>query len=129
MLGEYLAEGAIAPIVMIRTGYHKLIHCPVDPDQLYDLRLDPDERSNIAATAADVAARMQQRARRTWDLDSLNKQVLASQRRRRQVYAALRLGRQTAWDYQPRFDATQEYVRNDKSLEEQEASARFPRIG
>ena len=129
VLGEYLAEGAIAPIVMIRTGYHKLIHCPVDPDQLYDLRLDPDERSNIAATAADVAARMQQRARRTWDLDSLNKQVLASQRRRRQVYAALRLGRQTAWDYQPRFDATQEYVRNDKSLDEREASARFPRIG
>ena len=36
-IGEYLAEGAVAPLVMIRRGAFKFIHCPADPDQLYDL--------------------------------------------------------------------------------------------
>ena len=31
---EYLAEGALAPIVMIRKGRYKFIHSPADPDQL-----------------------------------------------------------------------------------------------
>ena len=31
---EYLAEGAIAPIVMVRRGDLKFIHSPADPDQL-----------------------------------------------------------------------------------------------
>ncbi|MBV8342662.1 MAG: hypothetical protein JO173_09825, partial [Gammaproteobacteria bacterium] len=43
------------------------------------------------------------------------------------VDAALRLGRQTAWGYQPVSDASREYVRNNETLEELEASARFPR--
>ena len=36
-IGEYLAEGAISPVVMIRRGEFKFIHSPADPDQLYDL--------------------------------------------------------------------------------------------
>ena len=49
VIGEYLAEGAIAPLVMIRRDQHKFVHSPVDPDQLYDLVADPDERVNLAA--------------------------------------------------------------------------------
>ena len=52
VIGEYLAEGAIAPIVMIRRGTEKFIHSPVDPDQLYDLGDDPDELVNLAAVPA-----------------------------------------------------------------------------
>ena len=48
-IGEYLAEGAIAPMVMIRRGRFKFIHSPPDPDQLYDLAADPGERDNLAA--------------------------------------------------------------------------------
>src|SRR6202011_4157161 len=48
VIGEYLAEGAIAPVVMIRRGTHKFIHSPCDPDQLYDLAADPEERRNLA---------------------------------------------------------------------------------
>ncbi|MEO7351743.1 MAG: choline-sulfatase, partial [Marmoricola sp.] len=44
VIGEYMGEGAIAPIVMIRRGDLKFVHSPVDPDQLYDLVLDPQER-------------------------------------------------------------------------------------
>ena len=48
MIGEYLAEGAIAPLVMIKRGRYKFVHSPVDPDQLYDLLDDPDELRNLA---------------------------------------------------------------------------------
>jgi choline-sulfatase len=121
---EYLAEGAIAPIVMIRSGRHKFIHCPSDPEQLYDLVADSDERHNLAGTAAAVPFR--ERVRRAWALESLHQAVLASQQRRALVDAALRVGRTNPWDWQPRFDAAQQYVRNTKTLDELEQAARFP---
>ncbi len=37
VVAEYLAEGAVAPIVMIRKERYKFIHSPSDPDQLFDL--------------------------------------------------------------------------------------------
>ena len=48
VFGEYCAEGAIAPVVMIRRGRFKFIHSPVDPDQLFDLHADPHERRNLS---------------------------------------------------------------------------------
>jgi choline-sulfatase len=92
VLGEYLAEGAIAPIVMVRTGSHKFIHSPADPDQLYDLAEDPDERRNLAASATDpTARRFLERVQRSWSLDALHRDVLASQKRRAVVDAAMRI--------------------------------------
>ena len=37
VLGEYLAEGALAPILMIRRGPHKFIWSAPDPPLLFDL--------------------------------------------------------------------------------------------
>src|SRR5262249_11800838 len=37
-IGEYCAEGAVAPLVMIRRGKWKFVHAPGDPDQFYDLK-------------------------------------------------------------------------------------------
>ena len=45
-------------------------------------------------------------------LDVLHGEVLASQKRRAVVDAALRLGRRISWDYQPLSEASQQYVRN-----------------
>jgi len=129
VLAEYLAEGAIAPIVMMRSGTKKFIHSPADPDQLYDLADDPDERHNLAASANDeTLIRLRERLQRTWSLEALHREVLASQQRRAFVDAAVRLGRQTTWDYQPVFLASQQYVRNSKTLDELEDAARFPRV-
>src|SRR5438270_3470175 len=47
--GEYLGEGAIAPILMIRRGTLKFVFCEADPPQLYDLAADPDELVNLCA--------------------------------------------------------------------------------
>jgi len=128
VLGEYLAEGAIAPLVMIRSGRFKFIHSPADPDQLFDLAADPQELHNLAARGAGEAGAWRARTARTWSLETLHAQVIASQRRRLLVDAALRLGRRTSWDYEPPSDASQQYVRNHKTLEELEGAARFPRF-
>jgi choline-sulfatase len=128
VIGEYLAEGAIAPLVMIRRGCYKFVHSPADPDQLYDLREDPDELRNLASVpehASRVAEFRAETARR-WDLPALHADVLASQRRRHLVYDALRRGRFTPWDFQPIRDASRLYVRNDQDLGDLEAMARFP---
>ncbi len=131
VIGEYLGEGAVAPLVMIRRERYKFVHTPVDPDQLYDLAADPDERANLATRpehAAQVADYRTEVGRR-WALPRLHEQVLASQRRRHFVYAALRQGRFTPWDHQPIRDATRAYIRNDQGLNDLEAMARFPRLG
>jgi choline-sulfatase len=128
VIGEYLGEGAIAPIVMLRRGRWKFVHSPADPDQLYDLEADPEELDNLAAEpahsaiviefSAEVAAR--------WNLPLLHEQVVASQRRRRLVDQALDQGQRRSWDYQPMRDASQLYVRNTMKLDDLEARARFP---
>jgi len=129
-IGEYLAEGAIAPIVMIRRGALKFIHSPADPDQLYDLSRDPGERDNLAGkaeSAAQVAALRAEVAKR-WDLAALDAEVRASQRQRRLVDAALNQGAVRAWDFQPFRDASKQYIRNSMDLDDLEAMARFPRV-
>ena len=130
-IGEYCAEGAIAPMVMIRRGRWKFIHSAPDPDQLYDLAADPAERRNLAGAAAHSATLAEFRAEtaRRWDLGALDADVRASQARRRLVNAALAIGEAKAWDFQPHRDASRAYVRNNIPLDELEAMARFPRVG
>jgi choline-sulfatase len=129
VIGEYLGEGAVAPIVMIRRGSWKFVHSPVDPDQLYDLRADPHELANLAADAAHAAAVAEFRAEvaQRWDLEALHQQVLTDQARRRLVTTALRSGRFTSWDYTPPRDDTGEYMRNHLDLYDVERRARWPR--
>jgi len=131
VIGEYLAEGAVAPLVMIKRGRYKFVHSPVDPDQLYDLSDDPDELQNLALAAKHTERVRELRAEvaQRWDLQALQAAVIASQQRRHLVYHALRAGRYTPWDFQPSRDASRLYVRNDQALGDLEAMARFPPFG
>ena len=131
VIGEYLGEGAIAPLVMIRRDHYKFVHCPADPDQLYDLEEDPDEEQNLAGAGAHGARvrDFREEIARRWDLPALHDAVIASQRRRHAVDGALRSGRYTSWDFQPLRDASRLYVRNDQDLGDLEAMARFPPYG
>jgi choline-sulfatase len=130
VFGEYLAEGAIAPIIMVRRGTYKFIHTPVDPDQLFDLAADPKELVNLADNAeyAQTVAAFRAEIAARWDLDALHREVLASQRRRRFHYEATTKGRVQAWDWQPFVDASNRYMRNHIELDTLEAMARFPRV-
>jgi choline-sulfatase len=130
VIGEYLAEGAIAPVLMIRRGRLKFIHSPQDPDMLFDLSTDPEERKNLAARPRERTrvAEFRKEISQRWDLPKLDTQVRESQRRRRIVDAALNVGEAHAWDFQPFRDASRSYVRNTIPLDDLEAMARFPPI-
>lgn len=113
VVAEYLAEGAIAPVVMIRRGWLKFIASPSDPDQLFDVAVDPNELTNMASTpehARETAAFRAEVAAR-WDLAALREQVVASQRRRRLISNAVLIGAQPAWDYETADDSGEGYVR------------------
>ncbi len=129
VIGEYMAEASCAPLVMIRRGHWKYLHCPADPDQLYDLESDPHETKNLAAAPAYASTLAQFRAEAAsrWDMEQLTAQVLADQARRRVVGGANRIGKFTPWDYSPPRRGDQEYMRNDKDLNEVERFARWPR--
>ena len=48
-VGEYMGEGTLNPLVMIRRGRWKFVYSPLDPPQLFDVVADPEERTNLAA--------------------------------------------------------------------------------
>jgi choline-sulfatase len=128
VIGEYMGEGAIAPIVMIRRGDLKFVHSPVDPDQLYDLAADPHERVNLAEDS-EWSARVKElrlEVERRWDLDAVSADVIDDQARRRLVGAALRTGVVTPWEYEPPQEGRNQYMRNHLDLNEVERLARFP---
>ncbi len=129
VVGEYTAEGACAPIVMLRRGALKFVHCPADPDQLYDVAADPGERVNLAIRAewATTVAEFRNEVASRWDLARFHEEVLQDQARRRFVMGALRTGMYTPWEFAPRRDTSSEYMRNHLDLNVVERSARWPR--
>jgi len=126
---EYAAEGSIAPMVALRMGAWKYIHCPADPDQLYDLAADPEEHTNLATDprTAEVLAYFTTLRTKRWDLPAYDAEVRQSQARRWIVYPALRRGTYYPWDHQPLQKASERYMRNHMDLNVLEENKRFPR--
>ena len=126
---EYAAEGSHTPLVALRSGNWKLVHCEIDPPQLYDLAADPGERRNLADSPAarDMYDSLHAEVRRRWDLERFDAQVRESQARRHVVYEALRAGAHYPWDFQPLQRASERYMRNHMDLNVLEATKRFPR--
>ena len=126
---EYAAEGSIAPLVCLRDGDWKYIACDADPEMLFNLALDPDERTNLVdhPGAAEMLGRMRAMAAERWDLTDYDAEVRESQARRWIVYEALRNGAYFPWDYQPLMKASERYMRNHMDLNVLEDSRRFPR--
>ncbi|OIN09157.1 choline-sulfatase [Oceanisphaera psychrotolerans] len=128
VIGEYLGEGAIAPLLMIRRGRYKFVHSAPDPDQLFDLEADPLELNNLALDPAheERCQQFRDEVASRWNYEQLHGEVIASQRRRRLVSRALSTGKVTAWDHQPVFDASTQFMRNTIDLDDLERRARFP---
>ncbi len=110
---EYLSEGVTRPQVTLIRGRYKFVRCPGDPDQLFDLRTDPDEMDNIAThpDSSELAMALRHELDDRYDLAALEREVRASQSRRRLVSRALATGESRHWDFDP--DPEQRYVRGD----------------
>ena len=129
VLIEYAAEGSYAPLVALRDGKHKFVHCEIDPPQLFDLESDSLERTNLAADPAyaPLVASFLQKVRARWDLKAYDAEVRESQARRWIVYPALRNGAYFPWDFQPMQKASERFMRNHMDLNVLEESKRYPR--
>ncbi|AVO53100.1 choline-sulfatase [Ectopseudomonas mendocina] len=130
VLGEYMAEGTVSPLMMIRRGPWKFIYSNQDPLLLFDLDSDPFERQNLAESSEHrgILAGFVAEACERWDIPTIHAATLASQRRRRLVAEALSQGKLTSWDHQPWVDASQQYMRNHIDLDDLERRARFPQV-
>jgi choline-sulfatase len=126
VVGEYLGEGAVAPILMIRRGRWKYVWSRPDPPQLYDLDADPAELVNLATDPAHetTATEFLAETARRWDAGAIERAVLDNQSARAEVDRAMRRGRFRAWDFQPTSDATEQYMRNHLDLNDVESGRR-----
>jgi choline-sulfatase len=129
VLMEYAAEGSYAPMVAIREGRFKFVHCEIDPPQLFDLESDPAELTNLAADPAHAnrVAEFMAKVRARWDMARFDAEVRESQARRWVVYPALRNGAYYPWEFQPLQKASERYMRNHMDLNVLEDRQRFPR--
>jgi choline-sulfatase len=138
VFAEYCGEGTVAPLMMIKRGPWKYITCPVDPPQLYNLSTDPKELVNLALLPPKhplITPEITQalnaftaEAEEKWDMKAITDAVLLSQRSRRLVWAALKTGRFTSWDYNPLDDGREKYIRSHIPLDDLELRARFPPV-
>ena len=145
--GEYMGEGTITPVVMIRRGPWKYTTSLADPPQLFNLVEDPQELNNLAASLkpeyVQVFSAFEAEAKKKWDLQKIHQDVLLAQRRRRLCWGALQLGtfhphcntthransqagRKDVWDYQPPGTEKDKYIRSHLDLDELERRARYP---
>jgi len=87
---EYLGEGALKPIVMVRVGEHKLISgIESAQQQLFHLVADPDESNNLLGLENGVENQLSALVLETWDLEILQSDVLRSQALREFTRTAL----------------------------------------
>lgn len=129
-VGEYCAEMTGHPVFMIRRGDFKYIHCDSDPAQLYNVVADPHENTNLADVPeyADIASSFAQEVAARWDGAALRETIMASQRSRFALNAAMQAGASEDWDYDPPSDASQQYVRNHMDWTITAERFRFPKV-
>ena len=127
VISEYLGEGAVAPVIMLRNDRYKFVFCPADPPMLFDMKEDPDELVNLAANPSyqNMREMFEEVVAAHTNVAELNKHILASQQRRRIVFGAHMEGKHTSWDYHPPCHASEEYMRNHLDLNVVEATARL----
>lgn len=99
VFGEYMGEGTVTPVYMIRRGPWKYTTSLVDPPQLFNLVEDPQELVNLATSAQHVQTltAFEAEAKAKWDFRAIHADVLAAQRRRQLCWDALQIGTENSY--------------------------------
>jgi choline-sulfatase len=116
VFAENLAESATTPLLMAKQDQIKYIYSAVDQHQLFDLAVDPREQTNQIDNPGyrevrDVLCGL---IEHRWDNEKLTRDIVASQRRRGFLRAALAKGRLHDWDYRTADELEQHCLRADK---------------
>lgn len=84
VFSEYHAHGTSRGMFMLRQGRYKYIYYPDNPDQLFDMVTDPDERHNLAAVPEHEERREQfeQQLRDIVNPETVDEWARADQRER-----------------------------------------------
>jgi choline-sulfatase len=112
VISEYHGEGVMRPCFMVRSGRYKYVF-DREP-RLFDLQSDPGEWENLAGLPEhrDLVTRLGTMIETQFDTDAIGRDVVAVLERKKIVRQAMHRN-DTHWDYQPYFDATEQYVRTD----------------
>jgi len=98
---EYLGEGPIEPVRMLRRGSHKIITVNGYPPQLFDLAKDPGESMNLSGSLeyASVEKNLRAGVEKDWNGEALKRAVMASQQQRLVVRSTKQFGAPPRWDF------------------------------
>lgn len=109
---EYHAEGVMNPSIMIRHGQFKYHYFHNRDAQLFDLQSDPNEWHNLASLPeyAEIEQKLRDLVLAHFDVDAIMPTMMARLQQKKIVRQAMHRNK-TYWDYQPHFDATQQYMR------------------
>ncbi|MCX7011557.1 MAG: choline-sulfatase [Candidatus Sumerlaeota bacterium] len=112
-VGEYTGEGAIQPMRLLRKGPWKYVNVWNEPPLLFNLEDDPREQRNRIGDpeVARIEEAMREELLAGYDGEALRERIVADQRRRRGLHAALMMGKATPWDFTPTFPGHEKYVR------------------
>ena len=126
MIADYLAIGPCVPCRMVKKGAYKYIFTHGQPDLLFDLEADPDERVNLAEDAynAPIVAALKKIGMDGYDTNMLINEIVASQRRR--SFIAKVPGKKPDWDYVAFQGDAERYVRRD-GVDATKSRLRLPR--
>ncbi|MEW6359693.1 MAG: choline-sulfatase [Planctomycetota bacterium] len=127
-ISEYYGEGVIQAGRMLRKGRHKYIYVHEEAPRLFDMEADPNELNDLAGApeAADVETEMRALILKDWDVERIEAEVMRSQQDRFAIKEAVGEDHTNLWDFQPPFDARQQYVRL-KDAQEMNKRMRYPK--
>lgn len=103
VIAEYLGEGVLEPVRMVRWEQYKYIIVNGYPPQLYDLQTDPNENVNVAGRAkySQVEARLKRLAEKGWNGAAIKSAIMQNQQSRLIVRSMKDYGGAPHWEYEP----------------------------
>ena len=111
---ENHVDGVTACCFMGKQGRYKLTLTQGDEVRLYDLESDPEEWHNLAEQPwyAPVVVRLRGAIEARFDAGAIDRRIVASLAKRGVIKRARLATGGPSWDYQPFFDASEQYWRS-----------------